>query len=115
MIKVVINSDYGGFGLSDAAIREVARRKGLELTGYDKSFALGVCIYTDQFGDEFYDRNLDRDDPDLIAVVEEMGASANGLCAELVVVEVPDDVSWHIEEYAGMEWVAETHRTWGAG
>jgi hypothetical protein len=23
-------------------------------------------------------------------------------------------VSWHVEEYDGMEWIAEDHRTWYA-
>jgi hypothetical protein len=27
-------------------------------------------------------------------------------------VEIPGDVSWHIGEYDGVEWVAEDHRTW---
>jgi hypothetical protein len=32
--------------------------------------------------------------------------------AELKVVESPDDVEWEIEEYDGIEWIAEVHRTW---
>jgi hypothetical protein len=45
-------------------------------------------------------------------VVLELGEAANGRCAELKVVEIPDDVEWQIEEYDGLEWVAEKHRTW---
>jgi hypothetical protein len=30
----------------------------------------------------------------------------------LLIVEVPADVDWYIEEYDGLEWVAEKHRTW---
>jgi hypothetical protein len=60
----------------------------------------------------FYDRDLARDDPDLVAVVEELGNQANGRHAELKVVDIPDDVNWCIEEYDGREWVAERHRTW---
>ena len=30
-MKIVINSDYGGFGLSEEAIREYGRRSGLNL------------------------------------------------------------------------------------
>ena len=30
-MKVVINSDFGGFSLSDEAVREYAKRKGLTL------------------------------------------------------------------------------------
>jgi hypothetical protein len=58
------------------------------------------------------DRDIPRDDPDLVAVVEELGASANGRCASLRVVEVPDGVEWGIDEYDGNEHVAESHRTW---
>jgi hypothetical protein len=28
------------------------------------------------------------------------------------VVEIPDDVNWQVEEYDGMEHIAEKHRTW---
>lgn len=54
-----------------------------------------------------------RDDPLLVQVVEELGTKANGSHAELKVVEIPADVDFIIDEYDGMESVAETHRTWG--
>ena len=54
----------------------------------------------------------ERTDPDLVAAVEALGEEANGLRASLLVVEIPDDVDWYIEEYDGHEWIAETHRTW---
>lgn len=61
---------------------------------------------------EIYCRDIARDDPALVQLVEEDAALAGGRCAELKVVEVPDDVNWTIEEYDGNEWVAEVHRTW---
>lgn len=93
--KIVINECHGGFGLSrDAWVVYCVRR------GWDPD-----------------DRNLndgmvDRDDPDLIAVVEIMREKANGDHARLKIVEIPHDVEWIIEEYDGREWVAEKHRTW---
>lgn len=60
----------------------------------------------------WYCRETDRADPILVQVVEELGKSANGRCADLRVVDIPDDVEWTIEEYDGNEWVAEKHRTW---
>ena len=60
----------------------------------------------------FSDRDVDRDDPVLVQVVKEMGANAGGRFAALKIVEIPADVDWQIEEYDGMEWVAEKHRTW---
>jgi hypothetical protein len=38
--------------------------------------------------------------------------AANGAHANLKIVEIPGDVSWHIGEYDGNEWVAEDHRSW---
>lgn len=60
----------------------------------------------------FRDRDLDRDDPVLVQVVRELGSDASGRHADLKIVEIPADVDWYIEEYDGLEWVAEKHRTW---
>ena len=60
-----------------------------------------------------YPRDIERHDPALIQVVEEMGDKANGDHAELKVVEIPDDVNYIVEEYDGLEHIAEEHRTWG--
>lgn len=66
--------------------------------------------YSDQV---FYDRDIARDDPFLVQVVQELGTdAASGRHAELKVVEIPADVDWEINEYDGAEWVAERHRTW---
>jgi hypothetical protein len=48
----------------------------------------------------------------LVRVVEELGIAANGWAANLGIVEIPEGISWYIEEYDGFEWVAESHRTW---
>jgi hypothetical protein len=60
-----------------------------------------------------YSGNIERTDPDLVKVVEELGKKANGSCAELRVVEIPDGTGYEIDEYDGVEHIAETHRTWG--
>jgi hypothetical protein len=59
-----------------------------------------------------YGRNVPRDCPDLVNIIETMGDAANGAHAKLKVVEIPDDVRWVIEEYDGYEHIAEAHRTW---
>lgn len=87
MRKVVINNCYGGFSLS-----------------LDACAALGVGKYDA--------RDIARDDTALVTIVETMGKAANGPYASLKIVEIPADVEWVIEEYDGMEWVAEKHRTW---
>ena len=61
----------------------------------------------------WHERDLERNDPILVKVVEKLGKKANGTYADLEVVEVPDDVSWYVEEYDGIEWISENHRTWG--
>lgn len=85
-MKVVINRCYGGFGLSEKAMK-----------------FLGV-------GNEWPD--IARNDPKLVECVEKLGVEANGTYAELKVVEIPDDVNWEIGEYDGLEWVEEVHRKW---
>lgn len=108
-MKVVINKCYGGFGLSDAAILRWAELKGLTLYKKDS------LQYTSPDCDRnslLSDYSIARDDPILVQVVEELEDKANGYYAGLEIVEIPDDVEWHIEEYDGREWVAENHRTW---
>lgn len=56
--------------------------------------------------------DIPRDDPKLVAVVEELGERAGSKVSDLRIVEIPADAEWHIEEYDGNEHVAETHRTW---
>lgn len=48
-------------------------------------------------------RDVDRTDPALIQVVEEMGAAANGEFASLAVAEIPTGSSYRIDEYDGLE------------
>ena len=55
---------------------------------------------------------IPRDDQMLAQVVEELGVAANGFCAELKVVAIPDDVRWEIQSIDGQEQISEVHRTW---
>lgn len=116
MTKVVINRCYGGFGLSDDAVERYAQLKGINLGPRQKSSYGGAHWYIDDIRDDehYYSSHVieGRSDPILIQVIEEMGNAADGWAADLAIVEIPDDVQWHIEEYDGMEWVAENHRTW---
>jgi len=58
-------------------------------------------------------RPEDRADPDLVKVVEELGDQANGRCADLKIVSIPDDIEYQIQEYDGLEHIAQKHETWG--
>jgi len=91
-MKVVINTCYGGFGLSEKAYKYL----GLAWDGYGYDFK-GDGTRADSF---------------LVKCVEELGEESFGQFAKLKIVEIPDDVEWQIEEYDGAEWVAEKHRTW---
>ena len=90
---IVINTCYGGFGLSSRAEAE---------------YKVAAGITEDKWS--YYD--LDRSDPYLVKIVKDLGSAANGAHANLKIVEIPGDVEWEIGEYDGNEWVAEVHRTW---
>ena len=90
-MKIVINACYGGFGLSKEALALFNERSGTVNT---------------------YEYDIERNNPILVEIVEQLGEAADGHFAELKVVEIPDDVQWQIEEYDGNEWVAEKHRKW---
>jgi len=118
-MKVVINSSYGGFGLSEEAFEMLLARKGISFEKeYSGCKVLGCHYYEPgQVGNNAYyisQRRFyeDRADPDLVTVVEELKDRANTKYANIKVVQIPDDVKWHISEYDGSEWVAEDHRTW---
>lgn len=136
-MKIVISTCYGGFGLSEAAIFRYAELKGITLWFEDSGvFSTYYTVPKDQrvkelpgaFADhsledriayneqyskqELYARDIDRTDPILVQVVEELGKEADGPSASLKVVEIPDDVDWIIDEQDGAEWVAEKHRRW---
>ena len=119
MTKVVINTCFGGFGLSHDAIMKWSEYSGIKLYPEidEKSYLSHYThYYTDpsQTEDSYWSEyNIDRKDPALVRVVEEMGKASWGKYAELKVVEVPDDVDWYIHEYDGSESIHEAHRSWG--
>ena len=92
--KVVLNKCYGGFTLSDRAVWMLREMKN----NYD--------INTHSYS---YPNNKDgfyRHDPDLIGVVEQLGAEASGRCANLIIREI-EGTKYIIREYDGMELVLE--------
>ena len=134
-MKIAISTGLA-FGLSDAAIRLLAKKKGVTL--YPESQDYGYFEYwtvpedkwlsfpdplTDKKLDEYvayrkantFDYLVPRNDEKLVEVIEELGSeAASGAHAELHIVEIPDGVDWVIEcnDEFGNEWVAERHRTW---
>lgn len=114
MTKIVINECHGGFGLSDEATEYYAKIKGLDLVRRDSQWVFfnKYDYFFAKTGDSFCSRYIERDDPALVQTVLDIGSKAGGRFASLKIVEIPDDVKWQIDEYDGMEWVAEQHRTW---
>ena len=83
--KVVINTCFGGFGLSEAAearYNEIAVERGMDEI------------------ESVYD--LSRHCPILIQVVEELGDAAGDEYAELCIVQIPGN-RYKIREYDGAE------------
>ena len=141
-MKIVINKCYGGFGLSNKAEDLYAEKSQFKLYRYkqtkykfkdeeelhekvtgDDVNSMFNHTYTKDHGDSFselndkdsgywYSGSLERTDPVLIEVVEALGKEANGDCAELKVVDIPDNVDYEIDDYDGIESISETHKTW---
>ena len=127
MTKVVYNACYGGFGLSKEACQRYWDIKGQQVWIEDVQWGVTVWLVSPEDripskeGDAFYsmsmdervaynrahseqtwyDRNVDRHDPVLVQVVEELGKKANGDFANLQIDEVRG--SYRIDEYDGNE------------
>lgn len=135
MAKIVYNGCYGGFSVSDAAIRRYAEIKGITLyPEIDKEFGRFTTYWTvpkerrtailetnawykasqeeriasNEAHNEMSigTREFERDDPVLVQVVEELGDAANGECAKLKIEDVSEGTLWRLEEYDGREHVA---------
>lgn len=102
MTKIVYNGCYGGFGLSDKAIARYAELKGLNLVKEKTEWSWGIWKNADT-GEYFSERDLERTDPILIQVVEELGKEADGDCAKLVIEELPKGTLYRIDDYDGFE------------
>lgn len=84
-MKIVVNGYYGGFGVS----KELLYRWNAT---HDEQM---------QYGFEFQSK---RDNPDFVALVEELGDRANDWASRLRVVEIPDGVTdYRINDYDGLE------------
>jgi hypothetical protein len=99
--QIVINKCYGGYNLSEQVI-SLYRASTPHIPKTDSWFA---------------NYDIRRDDPELIRIITEVGLKVSGgSFSNLKIIEIPDDIpedGWEIQEYDGIEWVAEKHRTWG--
>jgi len=140
-MNVVVNRCYGGFSLSHKAKMRYAELTGFDLFPFiEKRDSKGRMIFNsfvpcdpnvcENFdfvhystqpltidgryveGSYFTESNIERNDEKLVQVVEELGSDANGCCANLEIVEIPDDVEWVISDCDGFETIEEKHRSW---
>jgi hypothetical protein len=138
-MKIVVNKCFGGFGLSYEAVMLYAKLKKMKLYAFtdfrdtqgkldfnkkipyngtgNKPFVVHYCTAPLKKGKldsqkYFSDRDIARDDPILVKVVEKLGDKASGTVAKLRVIEIPDGVQWEIDDYDGNETISEIHRSW---
>jgi hypothetical protein len=125
MTKVVYNACYGGFGLSKEACQRYWDIKGQQVWIEDDVLNMftiwfvppeerlekkdwfsmtideRVAFNTQYYKHTWSDSNVDRHDPVLVQVVEELGDKASDDCANLRIEEVYG--SYRIDEYDGLE------------
>ena len=79
-MKIVINRSFGGFSLSDYAVKEL----GLK-SPYD---------------------DIDRQDTRLIRLVQISAKATGGCHSRLCIVDIPDEATdWEINDYDGAEYI----------
>ena len=126
MTKVVYNACYGGFGLSKEAVQRYWELKEQQVWIEDNEWGFTVWLappeerlkpknteefYAMSFSERvaynqacsaqtWYYSNVNRHDPILVQVVEELKDKANGMCAKLAIVEISGP--YRIDEYAGL-------------
>src|SRR5918997_3991205 len=108
MIRIVINRSYGQFFVSHTAflrLRELGQSDALQEVDAGAYWPQGMSPQEPSLNR--CGRLIPRDDRKLVQVVEELGSTANGHCAGLKIVEVPEDVKWKIETSGGIEHVSE--------
>jgi hypothetical protein len=113
-MKVVINRCHGGFGLSEKFWKRYAELKNFVLVIEPHTFFKAQFFKLENgIKTDLCVREIERNDPIAIQVIEEIGCKeASAQYADLKIVDIPDDVEWTIDEYDGLEWVAEKHSTW---
>jgi hypothetical protein len=114
-MKIAINRCYGSYGGVSSKLVERALEIGWQTTEYDeegnyKNPRAEIVISPSE--SRLVEDNITRTNKVLISLIEELGEEANTMYSRYVIVDIPDNVEWEIEEYDGLEWVSEKHRIW---
>lgn len=133
MKKVILNKCYGGFGVSDKVYEEYTKAKGFKLFRY-KMIDINKYVFTDKdcgtLGTEYSTEYLGkecsnipnssflyidssyREDKILVEIVERLGKEANSDYSNLIVIEIPDDLDYVIDDYDGLETLHQRVQEW---
>lgn len=114
MTKIVVNGCFGGFGLSEAAVKRYAEIAGITLySSREYGFTSWYLVPYEEYqaiedweakNDAYFSvSEISRTDPALVQVVEELGDAANDSFADLYIVDVPAGTQYRIDEYDGRE------------
>ena len=97
------NTEYPSFGIFTVWLVPPNERVEHKTSKQFSSMSMDErCEYNRKIAAQsWYDRNVDRHDPVLVQVVEELGDKANGKYSKLAIAEV--DGQYRIDEYDGME------------
>ena len=107
MTKVVINTCYGGFRLSEEAARMFLEIKGIPFEERIDEWGRNMFCSPGGKAWDLYDalNDMERADPALVEVVETLGSVANGTFANLQIVEIEEGTRYRIQDYDGREWI----------
>jgi len=118
MTKIAYNRCFGGFGLSDQAFELLLDKKGIvwekRKGRWDTEYwSCNTHEEPSLISEYDYCEDEKRSDPDLIAVIEELGEASWGSCAALAIRELPSGTRYRISEYDGAEAiVTEAEHNW---
>ena len=105
MKKIVTNTCFGGFSLSNEAIRMYLTLKNIPYE--ERKDKYNEVMFCEPGGEDwslyYLIHDIDRSDPCLVEVVETLGAAANGRDARLKITELPSGTRYRITEYDGSE------------
>lgn len=134
-MKIVISENYL-FDISVKGVKRYAEIKGIKLYPYyqnilalsppreadidqDDDYCINWCTQRlepltneEFFKHMFFPWDIERNDPALVQMVEELGEDANTSYSRLKIIEIPDDVDFKIIHCSDAEIVVDKNRVW---